>query len=168
MFNALDRVQLISGSPPCQPGKCIICGYSGGDAARKFLDLGLEIDFYGVVYFCTTCILGNLLTVLDMVPQEEMDEVKESLRLSEFRYTKLETENAELRSTFESLTKLRIINSGDDSVHVLDVEQDSTEASKTTISTNKGSTGRKTRPTKQVDESGSTDVLDPPKPEFDL
>jgi hypothetical protein len=41
--------------PVALPGKCIVCGASDNTDGRKYLDFGFEIDFYGVVYFCTHC-----------------------------------------------------------------------------------------------------------------
>lgn len=36
------------------PGKCSICGGMKYDG-RKWIDFGLSIDWYGVVYLCTFC-----------------------------------------------------------------------------------------------------------------
>lgn len=35
------------------PGKCVECGSSG--RTRKYIDTGLDIEFYGVVYICELC-----------------------------------------------------------------------------------------------------------------
>ena len=38
------------------PNKCAVCGSVGGDLdERMFIDIGMEQEFYGVVYYCTTC-----------------------------------------------------------------------------------------------------------------
>lgn len=46
-FQVLEHNQLIA------PGKCAGCG---GFTGRRFIDFGLELDYYGVVYLCLeTC-----------------------------------------------------------------------------------------------------------------
>lgn len=37
--------------PPSSPGKCAVCGSSN----KPVIDIGLDVDFYGVVYFCNEC-----------------------------------------------------------------------------------------------------------------
>ncbi len=41
--------------PPVQPSKCANCGSSKVDG-RKYVDIDLQVDWYGVVYFCTLCL----------------------------------------------------------------------------------------------------------------
>jgi len=41
--------------PPVQPSKCANCGSSKVDG-RKYIDIDLQVDWYGVVYFCTFCL----------------------------------------------------------------------------------------------------------------
>ncbi len=38
--------------PAVAPGKCAICG----SVERPVLDFGLDLDFYGCVYFCVHCL----------------------------------------------------------------------------------------------------------------
>lgn len=44
-FHILKPTQLVG------PGKCAVCGKFSGD---HFIDFGLELDFYGVVYICVS------------------------------------------------------------------------------------------------------------------
>lgn len=41
--------------PYYKPGKCANCGASKNDG-RKYIDFGLEVDWYGIVYLCGTCL----------------------------------------------------------------------------------------------------------------
>lgn len=41
--------------PILAPGTCILCKSSGGDE-RAFIDFGMQLDWFGAVYFCTECI----------------------------------------------------------------------------------------------------------------
>lgn len=42
-------------TPLALPGKCALCGSSDNDDGREYIDIGFELDFYGVIYFCTHC-----------------------------------------------------------------------------------------------------------------
>lgn len=42
-------------NPDVAPGKCAVCASVGGDG-RKFIDFGMQLDWYGAVYFCTFCV----------------------------------------------------------------------------------------------------------------
>lgn len=42
--------------PDFKPGKCANCGCAKNDGSRKYVDFGLEIDWYGMVYLCTLCL----------------------------------------------------------------------------------------------------------------
>lgn len=46
---SLGRFQILSSNQLIAPGKCAGCG---GITKRRFVDFGLELDFYGVVYLC--------------------------------------------------------------------------------------------------------------------
>lgn len=52
--NSLGRFQVVEGSPPNLPGKCVVCGTTN---AKFFIDIGFDLDFYGTIYFCDTCYL---------------------------------------------------------------------------------------------------------------
>lgn len=41
--------------PDVSPGKCGNCGASKNDG-RKYVDIGLHIDWYGALYLCTLCL----------------------------------------------------------------------------------------------------------------
>jgi hypothetical protein len=45
----------INDVPSFPPGKCANCGASKNDG-RKYIDFGLEIDWYGTVYLCGECL----------------------------------------------------------------------------------------------------------------
>lgn len=41
--------------PDVQPGKCANCGSSKNDG-RKYIDFGLQVDWYGAVFLCGLCL----------------------------------------------------------------------------------------------------------------
>lgn len=44
----------IHDNPNVAPGFCCVCKHPGGDG-RKFVDFGMQLDWFGAVYFCTYC-----------------------------------------------------------------------------------------------------------------
>lgn len=44
---------LDAGIPLVLPAQCVACGYGGND--RRYVDFGLDLEFYGVVYLCENC-----------------------------------------------------------------------------------------------------------------
>jgi hypothetical protein len=53
------------------PGTCILCKSDGGDG-RQFIDLGITVDWFGAMYFCTFCIreAASLLGLRDSLEAE--------------------------------------------------------------------------------------------------
>lgn len=86
---AQGRVQVID-VPIALPGKCVICGYVGGDG-RKFVDFNWQMDWYGAIIFCENC----------------MTEVMETINyVHEDKYNKLALEHKELTEKLLSLEKV--------------------------------------------------------------
>jgi hypothetical protein len=107
------RIQVLA-NPIALPGKCVICGASDNDDGRKYIDIGFELDFYGVFYFCTHCMsemaasLGYISPSLFKVVEEENLEASNKIR-------ELEAENVKLRVALNSvdfLGTLRAPSSG--------------------------------------------------------
>jgi hypothetical protein len=66
--------------PRMQPGKCANCGASKNDG-RKYVDFGLQVDWYGTVYLCGTCLhdVSNEMGLFNEIEQKlslviDMDE----------------------------------------------------------------------------------------------
>ena len=64
-FRILDVAQL-------KPGVCALCASSGGDG-RQFVDFGKSVDWYGVVYFCTFCVIEAAKLLGLTITQAEFD-----------------------------------------------------------------------------------------------
>lgn len=56
--------------PDIKPGKCSNCGSSKNDG-RKYIDFGLEVDFYGIVFICGQCLLDIVKQMGLLKPLEE-------------------------------------------------------------------------------------------------
>jgi hypothetical protein len=61
VLSTVSRFKLLE-RPLAIPGKCVTCGA----VDRPVIDTGWNIDYYGVVYFCTFC-LTEVATVIGMV-----------------------------------------------------------------------------------------------------
>jgi len=68
----------ISDVPMYKPGKCANCGSSKGDG-RKYVDFGLEIDWYGTLFLCGLCLtdVAETMGLFDKY-KEEIEKVKQS------------------------------------------------------------------------------------------
>lgn len=56
---SLARFKMIKPNQMIAPGKCAGCGKFSND---DFLDFGLELEFYGVVYLCRDCLTEAAMT----------------------------------------------------------------------------------------------------------
>lgn len=160
MNSALAKLQLIKGTPPCQPGKCAICG-NCGDENSEFLDFGLELDFYGVVYFCTTCLMGDVLSALDLVTRERLVEFQTKLEEQTLKNKFLDNINRELRSIIESLNTHGFgVNSSRSSINSeqSSVDEKSEATSKSVETVSRKPTTAKQKSTRQTNVPGHTNV----------
>lgn len=141
----LDRFQVIEGSPPVMPHNCSICGSIRG----KFIDFGLDVDYYGRVYFCESCLL-SAAKVFGLVSKEVWDKSQELIAILEDHTKKLLKENNEFRNSIAALTN--IISQRNDLLNPAEIP----ERRENTITNNSGTSSRKERPAKPTNESRST------------
>jgi hypothetical protein len=150
--SVLGRVRLVKGTPPCAPGKCVLCG-DCGNKDSEFIDFGFELDFYGVIYFCQTCII-EISSVLDFVPKKQLEEVKDNLARATFALDAMTAQVEELSSVINSLKRFDVIlgdSSSSEQPTVVEVAPTSKQSARKT-------TPAKSRYAKQINESGSTGV----------
>lgn len=67
----ISRFKLLS-RPLAAPGKCACCGA----VDRPVVDFGLDVRWFGVVYFCELC-LTEIGQIIGLVPESELLEVKQ-------------------------------------------------------------------------------------------
>ena len=60
MTSQLSRIQIVD-APPAAPGHCAICGTTQG----PMVDFGMNMEFYGVIYFCVESCLVELANSFD-------------------------------------------------------------------------------------------------------
>ncbi len=148
----------ISDAPNALPGKCAVCGYAAsGDTNqpldhRKYVDFGLDIDYYGTVYFCTDCV-NELAKQLGYLLPEDADEIA--------------AENVALHSELARLSVgLNAINSVADALTgagwiIPGIDGNITEGESVTEEAASDGSTADSEPTESVDESGPDDVRDP-------
>jgi hypothetical protein len=155
----MTKYQILD-TPRFSPGKCANCGAHKNDS-RKYVDFGLSIDWYGVVYLCGTCV-HDIANNLGMIPKEEektdntsLDNLKTEFKTS---VTKLEQVLKEFHEYGVSLgVNLQSIN----------LEHNSNNSTVET-SDKSGTNSSKSRTIKSASGSGHkdirslTDILDGP------
>jgi hypothetical protein len=81
-----SKVQILE-SPRLAPGTCVLCGSSRNDD-RKYVDIGVTIEYIGVIYFCTFCFaeicnrLGCYTVEQSLAMEDELDRARQ--RILEF------------------------------------------------------------------------------------
>ncbi len=96
-----------------KPSKCSNCGSTKED--RKYVDFGLEIDWYGIVYLCTLCLtdVAKNSGIFDDITSEMrglVAEVKDKRYLEEQGerlHTKMEALFLEFKDYYDSLRSIR-------------------------------------------------------------
>lgn len=62
-------------NPNVAPGVCVVCKHPGGDG-RLFVDFGFQLDWYGAIYFCDSCV-RELCEAIGFVPKLALQIVQE-------------------------------------------------------------------------------------------
>lgn len=95
-------------NPNVAPGICAVCRNSGGDG-RVFVDFGLQLDWYGAVYFCSECI-RELCEAIGFVPKLSLDIAQEMSKAVSAALQSLQKEYDDFRRA--SAVVLRDCNCG--------------------------------------------------------
>lgn len=74
----LGRFKVIEANQMLAPGKCAGCG---GFTKRRFVDFGLELDFYGVVYLCLEVCFTEVANKLGFLSPVQTQELKLKLEM---------------------------------------------------------------------------------------
>lgn len=73
--------------PDFSPGKCANCGSSKNDG-RKYIDFGLQVDWYGTVYLCGTCIhdISSNMGLFEKIEEELHDLRQQASEIEELHH----------------------------------------------------------------------------------
>lgn len=157
---SLGRIQIIQGTPPCLPGKCVVCGTS--ECLEGFIDFGFELDFYGVVYFCFNCI-REAAGVVGFIPVDSLQSVVIVTNELTDTVQKLQEENQELKNALGSLGRLGFSSDSDSGDSVASSEtfsEEPAESAKPEPEFSLGSTEGEHRSSQPDDESRFTSLRD--------
>jgi hypothetical protein len=130
--------------PLALPGKCLVCGASDNNDGREYIDIGFELDFYGVIYFCTHC-FGEVALGVGFTKIKNVEDLNNEYHKLMLELAGVSAENVKLRVALNSLDFLGATELYDD---VGSGVESTTEES--------GSNDSKL--VKQVDESRPTNV----------
>jgi hypothetical protein len=102
-----DRFQVIE--HPALPGKCVSCGYAGGDDGlsagyrRKFVDWNFSLDMYGAVVICMTCVT-EMSKLVGYIPPDAYKQMQEESVATLVSNQELRRANSELRDVVHTLS----------------------------------------------------------------
>jgi len=100
---ASSKVRILE-APILAPGTCMLCGASRNDD-RQYIDMGKDIQFVGVIYFCTFCMtelanaLGCLMPVQAQALEDELDAARQRILEFETKDRTLNDAISTLRAT---------------------------------------------------------------------
>jgi len=79
-YREASKIKVLE-APRLAPGTCCICGTSRTDD-RQYIDMNWDIEWYGVVYFCTFCFIQAVNTIgcLTREQSEALEEENNRLR----------------------------------------------------------------------------------------
>lgn len=107
-----SKVQILE-SPRLAPGTCVLCGTSRTDD-RQYIDIGLTVEYVGVIYFCTFC-MTEVANRIGCYTIEQSKKLEDELDRARQRILEFETKDSALNDV---ITHLRNSNLFSDTVSV--------------------------------------------------
>lgn len=107
-----SKVQILE-SPRLAPGTCVLCGTSRTDD-RQYIDIGLTVEYVGVIYFCTFC-MTEVANRIGCYTIEQSKQLEDELDRARQRILEFETKDSALNDV---ITHLRNSNLFSDTVSV--------------------------------------------------
>jgi hypothetical protein len=88
-----------------------MCGTSRNDD-RQYIDIGLTVDFVGVIYFCTFC-MTEVANRLGCLMPEQTKQIEDELDAARTRILEFETKDQAFNDAIDTLRNLRLFNPSD-------------------------------------------------------
>lgn len=101
MTVSVGRIQ-IQEAPMAAPGHCALCGTTQGPV----VDFGMEMEFYGVIYFCIDNCLVQLANSFDYHSPRQWKMMMAQINEQRDEINALRDENEQLNITINSLASL--------------------------------------------------------------
>jgi hypothetical protein len=121
-----SRIQILD-APILNPGTCALCGSSStGD--RKYADLGITVDYVGVIYFCTFC-LQEVANRVGCATPEQTKQLEDELDAARQTILEFQAQKAAYDDAIGTLRSTGLFSNTDlssiiDSAHAPATEQD--------------------------------------------
>jgi len=161
-FIAQSRFQVLE-QPLSAPAKCAFCGIGHNDEGRRlFIDTSLDLDFYGVVYMCSTC-LNEIAESLGYISNDKWDGLRLKTQYLNEENNNLKGENEGLRVAVSSLSNHRCYQSTLPEPSDVELKEDPTYEDPTGGIT-KGVEPEESNPDEPNSESGLSNVRGTSKP----
>lgn len=157
----LGRFQVLTYNQLIAPGKCAGCG--GFNAKARYIDFGLELDFYGVVYLCLDVCFTEVANQIGFISPEQ------ALRLKAVA----DSQRGHIDVLQNKLSALESVRNAMDSYLSVDPDSVVGSGSSVDIHSGGGETGAETEgpvdpgieagqsgPVEPVDVDGLTSILD--------
>lgn len=97
---ATSKVQILE-APRLLPGTCMLCGSSRTDD-RQYIDIGKDIQFVGVIYFCTFC-MTEIANALGCLMPEQAKALEDELDAARQRILEFNEKDQALNGAIDSL-----------------------------------------------------------------
>jgi hypothetical protein len=156
---SLGRFQVLEHNQLIAPGKCAGCG---GFTNRRFIDFGLELDFYGVVYLCLETCFTEVANQIGFASPDQVESLKariESYRghteILQGKLAKLEAIESAIQHYSSVIDPNLYLATGNSGVVP---EGSGNEGAKAEGHPDSGSDDGKQGSSESSNESGSTDV----------
>jgi hypothetical protein len=149
--------------PDVQPGKCANCGASKGDG-RKYIDIGVEVPWYGAIFFCSLCLadIGRHTGLFDEL-EEKLKAANEAVVSTNTLYTAGELLEEAIVKNFEEVKeyfdKLSAIRADLGSNRGVGLESYKEPSKSATGKGDRPALETEQRTTKSTPSSGSKDLL---------
>lgn len=110
-YNPSGRVQRIGNGALLPPGTCILCGTGYNDDG--FIDFGVNIEWFGQLYFCATCAL-EIGSAVGAYSSVEVKNLLNDLNASLDDYQGLKKRLEDVTGELDTLrSAFRIVSAGD-------------------------------------------------------
>lgn len=154
MTTQLDRIQVLD-APMAAPGHCAICGSTSG----RMVDFGMNVEFYGVIYFCVDNCLVELANSFEYHSPRQWKMLMNQIEDQRDEINGLRDQNEQLRADMGALARISGL-SDIDRTPELDVAAIAQEPDSEPKQLSFDFTGGEESDTRQDDEPRSANILD--------
>jgi hypothetical protein len=154
---SVSRIQIIDGTPPALPGKCAVCGTTAG----PFIDFGLSLEFYGVVYLCIDTCLVEIAQSFGYHGPKQWSMVQNEISYQRQQINDLMDRNEALQSALAAMgVIINPVSKSIDSRHSRyeESKKDTGDAEQLVLDFDLGSSERKERNIESTHERRSSDI----------